>query len=71
MSVNSLHHQAVKDVAEGYKVTAYASDGTIEAIESVNHDFIIGIQWHPEIMFERYPEFLKIFDALVQAAKKA
>ena len=71
MSVNSLHHQAVKDIAEGYKVTAYASDGTIEAIESVNHSFIVGIQWHPEIMFERYPEFLKIFEALVQAVKKA
>lgn len=70
ISVNSLHHQAVKDVAEGYKVTAISGDGIIEAIESENHDFIVGVQWHPEIMFERYPEFLKIFEALVSAASK-
>ncbi len=70
IGVNSLHHQAVKDVAKGFKITAYAADGTIEAIESEEHSFIVGIQWHPEIMFERYPEFLKIFEALVQASKK-
>lgn len=70
ISVNSLHHQSVKDIAEGYKITAVAGDGVIEAIESVNHSFIVGIQWHPEIMYERYPEFLKVFDALVSAASK-
>lgn len=69
-NVNSFHHQAVKDVAEGYKVTAVSEDGIIEAIESVEHSFIVGIQWHPEIMFERYPEFLKIFEALVNASSK-
>ncbi len=69
-NVNSFHHQAVKDVAEGYKVTAVSEDGIIEAIESVDHSFIVGIQWHPEIMFERYPECLKIFEALINAASK-
>ena len=69
-NINSFHHQAVKDVAEGYKVTALSGDGIIEAIESENHDFIIGVQWHRELMFERYPEFLKLFEALVEAASK-
>ncbi len=68
--VNSFHHQAVKNIAEGYKVAALSRDGTIEAIESVNHTFIVGVQWHPELLYERYPVFLKIFEALVKAAKK-
>lgn len=68
--VNSYHHQAVKNVAEGFNVAAVSKDGTIEAIESVNHSFIIGVQWHPEILFERYPVFLKIFKALVKASSK-
>lgn len=70
INVNSFHHQAVKDIAEGYKVTSVSRDGIIEAIESVNHSFVVGIQWHPEIMYERYPVFLKIFEALVKASKK-
>lgn len=43
--VNSFHHQSIKDVAEGFNVSAIAEDGTIEAIENDN---IIGVQWHPE-----------------------
>lgn len=69
-NVNSFHHQAIRDLAEGFTVTASSADGIIEGIESVNHSFIVGVQWHPEIMFDRYNEFLKIFEALVQASKK-
>lgn len=47
--VNSIHHQAIKDVAEGFKVTAVADDGNIEAIEKGN---LIGLQWHPEVDYE-------------------
>ena len=47
--VNSIHHQAIKDVAEGFKVTAVAEDGNIEAIEKGN---LIGLQWHPEVDYE-------------------
>lgn len=70
INVNSFHHQAVKRLAEGFKITAISEDGIIEAIESVNHSFLVGIQWHPEIMFERYPVFLKIFEALVNECLK-
>ena len=45
--VNSFHHQAIKNVAEGFKVTAISEDGIIEAIEKEN---IIGVQWHPEAL---------------------
>lgn len=48
--VNSFHHQAVRQVAQGFQECGTASDGVIEALESVNHSFVIGVQWHPECM---------------------
>lgn len=48
--VNSLHHQAVKDLAVGFKVTAEAPDGVVEAIEKEAGTPVIGVQWHPEEM---------------------
>lgn len=47
--VNSIHHQAINKVADGFKVTAVAGDGNIEAIEKGN---LIGVQWHPEVDYE-------------------
>lgn len=49
MLVNTEHHQAVKDIAEGFKVTAKSSDGIIEAMEDV-HRKIYLVQFHPEAM---------------------
>lgn len=49
--VNSLHHQAIKDLAPGLKMIAVADDGTVEAIQSPNHTFVLGLQWHPELDF--------------------
>lgn len=47
MLINSLHHQAIKEVAKGFKVVAKSEDGIVEAIENKN---IIAVQWHPEYM---------------------
>lgn len=68
--VNSSHHQAVRDVAGKFIVTAQAPDGIIEGIEGVNYKFALGVQWHPERMWRTQPDMLKIFEALVKAAKK-
>jgi putative glutamine amidotransferase len=47
--VNSMHHMAIDDVAAGFRVTATAPDGVVEAIESVMEDwFAVGTQFHPE-----------------------
>lgn len=48
LHVNSFHHQAVKQVPKGFKVSAISPDGVIEAIESTTFKSIIGVQWHPE-----------------------
>lgn len=48
--VNSRHHQAVRDVAPGFRAVAHSSDGVIEAIEAYPTRRIIGVQWHPENM---------------------
>ena len=48
LPVNSFHHQAIQDVAPGFKVCAHSSDGIIEAIESTEYKSMIGVQWHPE-----------------------
>lgn len=47
MQINSLHHQAIKEVAKDFKVVAKSEDGIVEAIENKN---IIAVQWHPEYM---------------------
>ena len=48
LSVNSAHHQAVKEVANGVTVNATAPDGIIEGIEDRTYRFCLGVQWHPE-----------------------
>lgn len=47
--VNSYHGQCVDNVAPGFRVTARAEDGTVEAIEKGN---VIAVQWHPEVDYE-------------------
>lgn len=64
--VNSFHHQAVKGLAPGFKITAVAKDGIIEGIEKENGSFCAAVQFHPEMMQESSPLMLKIFQAFVQ-----
>jgi len=66
--VNSRHHQAVKDVAQGFKVVATAPDGVIEAIEDPAARFCVGVQWHPE-NFWRTGEFRPLFEGFIDAAR--
>lgn len=67
--VNSFHHQAVKDLGENLKISAISTDGIIEAYESTNDSFIMGIQWHPEGLTIKYPQFVGIFEALIKACE--
>lgn len=68
LAVNSFHHQAISSLASGFQVGASAKDGIIEAIESTEATFAIGLQWHPEDMYESLPQFSLIYKALISAA---
>lgn len=64
--VNSSHHQAVELIGKNLQISAIASDGIVEAIESTTNRFLIGIQWHPE--FESSNIDHKIFQWFISEA---
>ncbi|MGH7847114.1 MAG: gamma-glutamyl-gamma-aminobutyrate hydrolase family protein [Candidatus Binatia bacterium] len=66
LNVNTSHHQSVKQLGRGLALNAASEDGVIEGIESANHRFVVGVQWHPErLMKERSQQ--RIFSAFVSA----
>jgi putative glutamine amidotransferase len=56
LHINSFHHQAVRRVAPALRVTGVAEDGVIEAVESVEHGWVMGVQWHPERLEATTPD---------------
>lgn len=71
LMVNSTHHQAVSKLGPSLKVSATAPDGVVEAIESTEHPFALGVQWHPELLLQSMPLQLGLYRALVQKAREA
>jgi putative glutamine amidotransferase len=67
MEVTSTHHQAVDRLASGWRVSAVAPDGIIEAIELPGHPFALAVQWHPERLGGR-PDAAGLFATFVQIA---
>ena len=67
LPVNSRHHQGIKQPGNGLRICATAPDGLIEGIELPDHPFVLGVQWHPESLSDRYPAHQKLFDAFVRA----
>ncbi|MGI9953491.1 gamma-glutamyl-gamma-aminobutyrate hydrolase family protein [Moorellaceae bacterium AZ2] len=66
--VNSMHHQAVRDPGEGLRVSAWAGDGIIEALEGTGGSFVLGVQWHPEELIAFYPQQRQLFHHFISAA---
>ena len=69
VDVNSSHHQSVKKVAPKLLQTAVSPDGVIEAIEAPDRTFFLGVQWHPDFLYDRDPIQRRLFQALVKAGK--
>lgn len=65
--VNSTHHQAIEVLAPGFRISAFAPDGTIEAIEAEDDSCFWGVQWHPEKL--SHPVDQDLFEDLVAAAE--
>jgi gamma-glutamyl-gamma-aminobutyrate hydrolase PuuD len=74
--VNSRHHQAVtpETLAPRLRAVAVAPDGVIEAVESAEHPWVLGVQWHPERPEPDEPSFeapsMRLFAGLVEQARK-
>ncbi len=66
LEVNSAHHQAIKTLGNGLSPSAQSSDGLIEALESKQHTFVMGLQWHPEFLLDAFSS--KIFEAFIKAS---
>lgn len=71
VKVNSHHHQAVKKVGEKLSPTAWTNDGVIECVEGTDRErFLMGVQWHPEISFEKDELSAEIFNAFIEESRK-
>lgn len=69
--VNSYHHQACHEVNGPLKIVARAKDGIIEGVESTEHSFVFGFQWHPEeFALDGDEPSKRVFKAYIEAAKK-
>jgi len=64
--VTTSHHQAIKEPVDSLRIAATAADGIIEAVEMPDKDFVLGVQWHPEV-FEDDPLQLRILERFIQA----
>ncbi|MHB9024330.1 MAG: gamma-glutamyl-gamma-aminobutyrate hydrolase family protein [Armatimonadota bacterium] len=71
LHVNSLHHQAPKNCGRVFTAIAASPDGIIEALTASEATFILGVQWHPEVLLETDPRHTMLFQALVNAARGA
>lgn len=66
LMVNTLHHQAIRKLG-AWQACATAPDGVIEAAEMKEHPFFLGVQWHPERLYEEDKAAASLFAAFVQA----
>jgi len=71
LEVNTTHHQAVKEIGTGLVVNATAEDGLIEGIESSRHSFVLGVQWHPEVLAPRHVAQRRIFSFFIDSCRRA
>jgi putative glutamine amidotransferase len=66
LEVNTLHHQAVKELADDLTPMAVAPDGLIEAARMTSKRFVWAVQWHPEYMFKTDRDSLALFSCFVR-----
>lgn len=70
LPVNSWHHQAIKELGQGLVVSARAGDGIIEGVEMPGHPFAVGVQFHPEDLYEEDGRIRRLFAAFIAACRR-
>lgn len=68
LEVNSMHHQCIRDLAPGLRISAAAPDGIPEAYENEDGS-VLGVQWHPEELYRRYSLHAKLFEAFTERCR--
>jgi len=69
-AVNSMHHQGIDVLGPGLVASARAPDGVIEAVEAPGDQFLVGVQWHPEVLIDKDPTMRRLFEAFASAARE-
>ena len=70
IEVNSAHHQALRNSAPGLRACAFSPDGITEAAEAPGYPFLLGVQWHPELLFHTHEHARNLFRAFVDSCRK-
>ena len=70
LQVNSSHHQAVKEIGSGLRVSARAPDDVIEGLEGTSGNWVVAVQWHPERMLNDDKHMMSLFKAFVDACSR-
>ena len=68
--VNSMHHQGIERLGDGLVASAFAPDGVIEGIERLDDQFLVGVQWHPEVLIDTDPRMRRLFEEFIAAARE-
>lgn len=69
LPVNSMHHQAIRNAAPGLTVSAYAANHLVEAVEMPDYPYLLGVQWHPEYLWETMEAAASLFRSFVDACR--
>lgn len=69
IQVNSMHHQAVRRIGHGLIPSGYGPNGLVEAVELPGYPFLLGVQWHPEYLYEADSAAARIFEEFVRASQ--
>jgi putative glutamine amidotransferase len=68
--VNSHHHQGVGELGRDLEEVGWAEDGVLEAVVARNNSWVVGVQWHPEVMAPQDPVQHRLFKSFVEAAAR-
>lgn len=68
--VNTLHHQGVKSISDKISIAGITEDNLIESIYLKNKKFVLGVQWHPELLYKDFEDQRKIFNAFINSCNK-
>ncbi len=69
--VNSFHHQAIRELSHELTATALSTDGLVEGVEQLNARFFVGVQWHPEVMYDDSEPMRRLFSGFIAQAGKS